>query len=109
MPQLVTPSNDIKVKNAKPQDQDKPYKLSDGGGLHLLVNPDGNKYWHWMFLQALKRIGLVDEMTGLGFRAFTRDLCLVSTVVYSFSWLVPPGRNGCSRSQLARAQTANSA
>ncbi len=43
MPKLATPLNDIKVKNAKPQD--KPYKLSDGGGLHLLVNPDGNKYW----------------------------------------------------------------
>ena len=49
MPQLVTPSNDIKVKNAKPQDQDKPYKLSDGGGLHLLVNPDGNKYWRLVY------------------------------------------------------------
>ena len=43
MPKLATPLNDVKVKNAKPQD--KPYKLSDGGGLHLLVNPDGNKYW----------------------------------------------------------------
>jgi len=31
------------VKQAKPRD--KPYKLSDGGGLYLLVNPDGSRYW----------------------------------------------------------------
>jgi len=43
MPKLATPLNDIKVKNAKPQENS--YKLSDGGGLHLLVNPEGNKYW----------------------------------------------------------------
>jgi integrase len=31
------------VKNAKPKD--KPYKLSDGHGMYLLVNPNGSKYW----------------------------------------------------------------
>ena len=31
------------VKNAKPKD--KPYKLADGGGLFLLVQPDHKKYW----------------------------------------------------------------
>jgi Arm DNA-binding domain len=31
------------VLNAK--GQIKPRKLSDGGGLHLLINPDGAKYW----------------------------------------------------------------
>jgi hypothetical protein len=25
--------------------QDKPYKLSDGGGLYLLVNPNGSTGW----------------------------------------------------------------
>ena len=25
--------------------KDKPYKLADGGGLYLLVNPNGSKYW----------------------------------------------------------------
>lgn len=25
--------------------KDKPYKLADGGGLYLLVNPNGTKYW----------------------------------------------------------------
>lgn len=43
MPKLATPLTDIQPRTAKPKD--KPYKLSDGGGLYLLVNPDGSKYW----------------------------------------------------------------
>ncbi len=31
------------VETAKPKD--KPYKLADGGGLYLLVNPNGKRYW----------------------------------------------------------------
>jgi hypothetical protein len=34
---------DIIVKNLKPTS--KPQKLSDGGGLHLLVQPSGSKLW----------------------------------------------------------------
>ena len=34
---------DIACKSAKPQD--KPYKVFDGGGLHLLINPTGSKLW----------------------------------------------------------------
>jgi integrase len=37
------PLTDVKCRNAK--GQIKPYKLSDAGGLHLLVNADGAKYW----------------------------------------------------------------
>ena len=37
------PLTDTKCRNAK--GQIKPRKLSDGGGLHLVVNPDGAKYW----------------------------------------------------------------
>lgn len=33
----------IEAKNAKASD--KPRKLSDGGGIFLLVNPNGAKYW----------------------------------------------------------------
>jgi integrase len=33
----------VTVKQSKTKD--KPYKLSDGGGLYLLVNPNGSKYW----------------------------------------------------------------
>ena len=35
--------NDKKCKNAKAEK--KAYKLSDGGGLYLLITPDGSKYW----------------------------------------------------------------
>jgi integrase len=34
---------DISVRNSKPKD--KQYKLSDSGGLYLLIKPNGNKYW----------------------------------------------------------------
>lgn len=33
----------LKIKNAAPKP--KPYKLFDGGGLHLLINPNGSKLW----------------------------------------------------------------
>ncbi|AOF01640.1 integrase [Serratia surfactantfaciens] len=37
------PLTDIKVKTAKPME--KAYKLADGGGMYLLVKPNGSKYW----------------------------------------------------------------
>lgn len=43
MPKLVVPLTDIQPRTAKPKD--KPYKLADGGGLYLLINTDGAKYW----------------------------------------------------------------
>ena len=43
MPKLAVPLTDIQPRTAKPKD--KPYKLSDGGGLYLLINTDGAKYW----------------------------------------------------------------
>lgn len=35
--------NDLAVRKAEPRD--KPYKLTDGGGLYLLVTPAGGKLW----------------------------------------------------------------
>jgi integrase len=43
MPKIVPPLTDIAPRNAKKKD--KPYKLADGGGLYLLINTDGAKYW----------------------------------------------------------------
>jgi len=40
---------DTKIKAAKPKD--KPYKLSDGGGLHLLVTSEGRKLWRFRYRQ----------------------------------------------------------
>jgi hypothetical protein len=37
------PLTEMKIRNAKPQA--KPYKLSDGEGMFLLVHPNGGKYW----------------------------------------------------------------
>ena len=34
---------DTAIRNAK--SKDKPYKVSDSGGLYLLVNPIGSKLW----------------------------------------------------------------
>ncbi len=38
---------DLKVRTAKPAD--KQYKLTDGGGMHLLVHPNGSKYWRLQY------------------------------------------------------------
>lgn len=35
--------SDIKLRTAKPAE--KPYKITDGGGLYLVVSPSGNKLW----------------------------------------------------------------
>lgn len=43
MPKRILPLTDIQVQKAKPTD--KEYKLSDGGGLYLLVTPTGGKLW----------------------------------------------------------------
>jgi integrase len=41
------PLTDIKIKSAQPRE--KPYKISDGRGLYLLVNTNGAKYWRWKY------------------------------------------------------------
>lgn len=46
------PLSDTAIRNAKPQD--KPYKLTDGGGLYLLVNPTGSHLWYWKYRHAGK-------------------------------------------------------
>lgn len=46
----------IKIKSAKPTD--KPFKLADGGGLYLLVQPNSSKYWRLDYRFAGKRLTL---------------------------------------------------
>lgn len=53
MPKLAKPLTDTQPRNAKPKA--KPYKLADGGGLYLLVNPDGAKYWRMDYRHIDKR------------------------------------------------------
>jgi integrase len=45
MPKIAKPLTELQIKNAKPQE--KQYKLADGGGLYLLVKPDGAKLWRF--------------------------------------------------------------
>src|SRR4051812_31160971 len=47
------------IQNAKPRE--KYYLLTDGNGLHLLVNPNGSKLWRLRY-----RFGGKQNMLGLG-------------------------------------------
>ncbi len=38
---------DIKVRRTKPSD--KPFKLTDGQDMHLLINPNGTTYWRLQY------------------------------------------------------------
>jgi hypothetical protein len=62
---------DTRVRSAKPQA--KAYKLSDGGGMYLLVTPDGARYWRLDYRFAGKRrtlaLGVYPIMTLSGARA----------------------------------------
>lgn len=41
------PLSDLAIRNAKPKE--KPYKLTDGDGLFVLVNPNGSKWWRFKY------------------------------------------------------------
>jgi integrase len=45
MPKRILPLTDLQVQKAKAKE--KEYKLSDGGGLYLLVTPTGGKLWRF--------------------------------------------------------------
>jgi len=47
MPKRILPLTRAKITKAKPRE--KAYKLSDGGGLHLLVSPSGGKLWRLQY------------------------------------------------------------
>ncbi len=49
----------VTVRQAEPKD--KPYKLSDGGGMYLLVNPNGSRYWRLKY-----RINHKEKVLALG-------------------------------------------
>ena len=68
MPKKATPLSDIEIRKAKPKE--KEYKMSDGGGLYLLVTPPGGKLWRMdyrfngkrkvLYLKAYPDISLAD-------------------------------------------------
>jgi hypothetical protein len=69
------------ISAAKPRE--KPFKMSDGGGLYLLVNPTGKRWWRLKFrvhgrekLLSLG-VGIIDEIhtkVGKGFEVFSAEL-----------------------------------
>ncbi len=50
----------IAVKQAKPAD--KPYKMTDGGGMYLLIDVKGGKYWRMNYRFAGKRKTLANHL-----------------------------------------------
>lgn len=53
MPKLVKPLTDREIREAKPRE--KKYSLSDGGGLFLMVKPNGTKTWMFRYSFNAKR------------------------------------------------------
>src|SRR6266702_1738652 len=57
--------SDASVRNAKPKQ--KPYKMSDGEGLFLLITPSGSKYWRLKYSFAGKEkllaLGVYPDVT----------------------------------------------
>src|SRR5450759_5975089 len=70
------PLTDVKCRNAK--GQISPYKLSDGGGLYLLVNSEGAKYWRlayrWHGKQRTLALGVYPKPTFLAQHSTTQQL-----------------------------------
>lgn len=66
---------DAQVRKAK--GQEKPYKLSDGGGLHLYVSPSGGKLWRFRYefagKEKLLSIGQYPEISLLDARSARDD------------------------------------
>jgi integrase len=62
--------SDAKVRNAQPKT--KPYKISDGDGMFLLVTPSGSKYWRLKYFFADKEkllaLGVYPEVSLLDAR-----------------------------------------
>jgi Arm DNA-binding domain len=38
---------DTEIKRAKPEQ--KPYSMTDSGGLHLVISPSGGRLWRWKY------------------------------------------------------------
>jgi len=50
---------DKKITAAKPRN--RPYKLTDGQGMYLLINPDGGRYWRLKY-----RFGGLEKLLAVG-------------------------------------------
>ncbi len=61
---------DTEIRRSKPAE--RPYKLSDGGGLHLLITQAGGKLWRWKYrfdgAEKLMALGRYPEVSLAGAR-----------------------------------------
>ena len=61
----------IVIRNSKPKE--KVYKLTDGGGMYLLVHPNGSKYWQMKYYlnkkEKLASLGVYPEVSLIEARA----------------------------------------
>lgn len=96
---------DIAVRNAKPAD--RPYKMADGGGLYLLVNPNGSKWWRLKYRYAGKEkllaLGVYPEVSlsdARGERDKARHLLRVEHI--------DPGAVRKTKKREAKSRTENS-
>lgn len=66
---------DTEIRNAKAKD--KPYKLSDGGGLQLWIDANGNKYWRFAYRfsgkQKVVALGVYPEVSAKEARCSTNS------------------------------------
>jgi integrase len=97
------PLTDVKCRTAK--GQSNPRKLSDGGGLHLLVNADGAKYWRlayrWHGKQRTLALGVYPAVGLMEARAARVD------AKRSLATNVDPSQVKRERKRAARVATGN--
>jgi len=77
---------DIKVRTAKPTD--KQYKLTDGNGMHLLVHPNGSKYWRLQYRfggkQKMLALGVYPEVSLADASAIIKDNVCTKKYIYHY-------------------------
>ena len=91
------------VAISKASAKDKPYKLTDGGGLHLLVQPNGSKLWRFRY-----RFGGRENMMALG--AFpTTPLAEARTKRDQAKRLIAAGTDPSNQKKLDKISAATAA
>ena len=94
------PLSDTAVRNAKPRT--KPFKLSDGGGLHLLVPPHGSKLWRLAY-----RFGCKQKTLALGiYPAVTLAEARANRSIDCISHRGTPSAQGATSRGIAPARRA---
>ena len=122
------PLTDTHIRNRKPAA--KSFKLSDGGGMYLLVTPDGARYWRLDYRFAGKRrtlaLGVYPTLTlvrALGHAAKKRGVFLPTRSILALprrpgnvlrgllvrTHLRPSRANGSETAQKARSEVQRTA